>query len=81
MRIARREVTIKALGGIAMRTDAHSSWRELAEAAYKEHDSKRLMDLISRLKDALDDCNSSQQDDRRHQAGAARQNAQCNLYG
>jgi len=64
-----------------MGTAAYSSWRELAEAAYKEHDSKCLMDLISRLNDALEDCSSAQQGDRRRQAGAAGQNAQSQWCG
>ena len=64
-----------------MGTAAYSSWRELAEAAYKEHDSKRLMELISRLNDALEERSLARQGKRRDQPGAVRQESQSQLCG
>ncbi|GEM_PF-6936423 len=33
--------------------NAHESWRELCEAAAKEHDPEKLRDLVRRINDAL----------------------------
>lgn len=42
-----------------MTSATRTNWREIAEAAHKEQDPKRLMELIAQLNQALEECDHS----------------------
>jgi len=45
-----------------MATENQAGWRTLCEAASKEQDSQRLIELVSRLLASLDGCKKDESD-------------------